>query len=123
MLFGLNNKDYTAHIVADTYKVNLQPVYEHYEDAKGHTHNVRIRDRVSGSFDMFFKTIEEYDAFVKDFKDGKSPLNNAHTITLKPNTTNTEGLYLCFLKYEPTRRLNGQFKDFMGVFTISVEER
>lgn len=123
MLFKLNNVDYTAHIVADTYKINKQPVYETYEDAKGQTHNVKIRDKVKGTFDMFFKTMTEYNTFVSNFNAGRSLLTNAHAVTLKPNTSNSEGLYQCYLKYEPTRKLKGTYQEYMSVFTVTVEER
>lgn len=123
MLFTLNNTDYTANIVADTYKINTQPIYESYEDAKGITHSIKIRDRVSGTFDIFIRSMNEYNEFLSDFENGRNHLTNTHSITLKPNNINVEGIYNCFLKFESTRKLDGRFRDYMGVFTITVEER
>lgn len=123
MLFSINNKDYTGNIVADTYKINSQPKYETYEDAKGRTHNVKIRDKVSGTFDVFFRKMSDYEAFVADLEASKSLINNTHSTTLKPNTDNVGGVYDCFIKYEPTRKIDGTYKDYMGVFTVTVEER
>lgn len=123
MLFTLNNIDYTANIIADSYKINSQPVYESYEDAKGRTHNVLIRNKVSGSFDMFFRTMTEYNEFLSDWNAGKSQLLNTHTVYLNPNNINEDGVYQCFLKHEATRRLDGRYREYVGQITVSVEER
>lgn len=122
MLFKLNNHDYTGHIVADTFKVNNSPIYESYEDAKGRTHNVKIRDKVKGTFDLFFKTMTEYNTFLEDYTTSRSALNNTHTIYLKPNNF-TDGNYDCFVSFEPTRKLNGVYSEYIGVFTLNIEER
>lgn len=123
MLFTINNKDYTNNIVAGSYKVNSSPVYENYQDAKGRTHNIQIREKVSGSFDLFFKTLAEYNAFVADYKNGRNTLHNYHSVYLKVNNKNEANVYDCFLSFDATRNIKGNLDDFMEKFTISLEER
>lgn len=123
MLFTINNKDYTNNIVAGSYKVNSSPTYEHYEDAKGRTHNIKIRDRVSGSFDLFFRTLDEFNAFVSDFENGRNAMNNYHSVYLKVNNKNVANVYDCFLTFTTSRGLKASMEDYMEKFTLTLEER
>lgn len=123
MLFTLNNKDYTNNIVAGSYKINSSPVYENYEDAKGRTHNIKIRDKISGTLDLFFKSIDEFNAFVNDYKDGKNALQNYHSVYLKVNNTNEANVYDCYITFTSARNIKGNMNDFMEKFTLNIEER
>lgn len=53
-LFEFNGTDYTHHIQVPNYTVNRQPVFTSWEDANGITHRDVTRQRISGSFTVWF---------------------------------------------------------------------
>lgn len=50
----IGNTDITKHIIKDSYDVNTEPVFESWTDGNFREHRIYIRDRVKGSFDVFF---------------------------------------------------------------------
>ena len=64
VLLKIGSTDVTANILIDSYAVYNQPVYKNYEDANGITHKRYIRNKIKGTFEMFFKTLSEYSDFV-----------------------------------------------------------
>lgn len=123
MLFEINSKDYTKYIIPSTYNVNSETIYETYEDAKGIKHYVKIREKVSGSFNMEIHNMEEYEAFVADIEASKNALTNTHNIYLMVNNKAAGSNYHCIIKMESKRSLDGTRQEYIEQFTVNVEER
>lgn len=63
----INGVDITKRIIKDSYEVNTEPVFESWTDGNYREHRIYIRDRVKGSFDVFF--IGEANTEYQDFLD------------------------------------------------------
>lgn len=122
-LFIVGDKNYTKHIIVGTYAINNKPVYKTYTDSNGHTHRFKIRDKVVGSFEIFFKTAEEFNDFSADIKDNESDVNFSIPVTVTVNNTGEEKLINAYVEYEPTRYLNGIREDYFEKFKVTIEER
>lgn len=67
-LFKINEKDFTNNILLPTYKVNKNGVYITWEDSQHKEHKKYVRDKISGDFQMYFDTMDEFEAFTKAVK-------------------------------------------------------
>lgn len=63
-LFILDGVDYTEHIVVPSYKVQSEPVTKTWEDALYTTHIDTVREKLQGSFKIYFDSIDELNAFL-----------------------------------------------------------
>lgn len=63
-LFVLNDVDYTQHILMPTYKVQEEDVYKTWEDATYTTHKRLLRQRMKGTFTIYFDDNDELDTFL-----------------------------------------------------------
>lgn len=122
-LFIVGNENYTNNIIVGTYAINNKPVYKTYTDSNGNTHRFKTRDKIVGSFNMFFKTAEEFNAFSAVVKSNESSVNFSVPITVTVNNTGEEKLINAFIDYETTRNLNGRREDYFDVFKVNIEER
>lgn len=122
-LFIVGNENYTNNIIVGTYAINNKPVYKTYTDSNGNTHRFKTRDKIVGSFNMFFKTAEEFNAFSAVVKSNESSVNFSVPVTVTVNNTGEEKLINAFIDYETTRNLNGRREDYFDVFKVNIEER
>lgn len=81
LLFKINNggDDITTHIVAPTYKVNEQPVYEEWTDSNYTLHREVVRRKVQGTFTVKFDVASEMNSFINQLRtiqnsDGSVPV-------------------------------------------------
>lgn len=121
MVFLVGNKDYSAHVIAGSYEVNNDPQYKEWEDASYISHKLKLRDRVQGSFDMWFRTVEEYEEFKADLDAVKA--NEAYTISLTVNNTSEQANIYAYLDFKLVRNIDGAWNDYFERFTVTVKER
>ena len=62
-VFKVNNIDFSDHVLAGTYEISEVPVYTEWTDANGRDHHEVYRKRLQGSFDMYFKTVSDFESF------------------------------------------------------------
>ena len=103
ILATVGTTDITKYIIKDTYKMNAEPVYESWTDGNFHEHRIRIRERVTGSFDVIF------------FDDDNGAYQNFLAL-LETNTTNT--LLTCGLYVEN----KAAFEAFRMYYTITAKQ-
>ncbi len=120
----INGVDYSAHVIGGAYKVVKKPVGVSWTDGfKTKRFSYQGRDRVEGSFDVFFRTIDEYNAFLSDL----SAVYNLgfYTLTVKLNNIappNDHATGRFTLDYEPVRNIDGKRDDYIQRFTVTIEE-
>lgn len=102
-LWIVGDTDLTKHIIKDTYKVNTEPVYESWTDGNFHEHRIRIRERMTGSFDIIF------------FDDDNGAYQDFLTL-LDEHTTNT--LLMCGLYVQN----KAAFESFQVYYTIKAAQ-
>lgn len=122
MKFVINGKDYADHVLAGAYRINSKPLAEEIVDANGKTHKRLIANKISGSVDMFFRTIEEFDEFATWIETNKDR-NLANKIELTVNNTATDSVIDAFIDYDPVRSRDGMWKDYILRYSMTITER
>lgn len=122
-LFKINTTDCSDNIVQGSYTVNRKEVFREYEDANGAIHRRKIRDRVVGKFQMFFKFMNDYETFVSLITTNKSATNFSIPCTLYDNMTGSAYTINAFIDFEPTITMDAGLREYMKVLDITIEER
>jgi hypothetical protein len=120
---GNTEVDYSNRVIAGSYDVQTKPVYTTWYDGDGKEHRKLTRNtpRTEGSFDMWFKTIEEYNDFAAQVASERlSDLTNL--ISVRSNTTNQLVSSKFFVDFSPIRTRKGDWTDIMERFTVSIKE-
>lgn len=123
MVFKVGNVDYSDHVIAGSYKVNNEPSYKTWVDAAYHTHRQKLRDKVAGSFDMFFRTVEDYEAFMEDISDAMDSSDDAVSLSVTVNNTSEQKTIYAFVDYRLVRNIDGAWNDYFERYTVTIEER
>lgn len=120
-MFIINQTDYSAHVIAGSYKVNNVPVCSEWTDANGTTHRQKIRDKVSGTFDMWFRSLTDYNAFLATIA---TNMTSAMTVpcTVEVNNANITKTSNFFIDHETVRNRDGAWDDYMERFTVTITE-
>jgi len=122
-LFIINTTDFSSGIKAGSYSVYTNEVYKNFEDANGKTHRRYIRDRIEGSFKIFFRTMEQYNAFLDAINAVKSSTDSSVPITVYDLKAKTTKNINAFLDFKPVINLDGVLNPFIEPFEIKIEER
>lgn len=120
MTFTVNQTDCSANVIAGTYKVNNEPVYREWEDGDHVTHKKKLRDRVVGTLDMFFRTAEEYSAFLTTL--ASATANEKTTLTVSVVNTQSEKTGYFFVNHNGTLNIDGTWTDYIDKFTLNITE-
>lgn len=121
MVFTINGTDYSGHVLAGTYSVNSAPVTADWTDANGVVHKQKIRDKVSGTFDMWFRTLTEYNAFLSVLETNTTSALKV-PLTVSVNNKNTDHTGNFYVSHAPVRNRDGFWDDYMERFTLTIEE-
>lgn len=120
MIFIVGSTDYSANVVAGSYDVNNDPVYNEWEDGNAKTHRQKIRDKIVGSFDMFFRSLTDYTDFLTVLENATTDEETLLTVSVN-NTGETEASYF-FVSHKPVRDLDGSWSDYIKQFTLDITE-
>lgn len=123
-IFKLNDVDFSDHVVAEGYQVNLKEVYQEWKDGSQKKHKDVVAKKILGKFQMFFETDNELQAFVTALSSCKQ-LDNTYPVKLKINNNMVASLSdtkYVFIDYEPVRKKYTALSDFYEVFEVMIEE-
>ena len=121
VMFKVGAGDYSDRVIAGSYNVNSQNVYKSWQDINGVEHREKIRDKIVGSFDMYFPTIDEYDAF-RAVLDSVRKEDLSYTITVVDNIKNEVKTIDAFITFQLTRNRLG-WNDIYERFKLNIQER
>lgn len=121
VMFKVGAGDYSDRVIAGSYNVNSQNVYKSWQDINGVEHREKIRDKIVGSFDMYFPTIDEYDAF-RAVLDSVRKEDLSYTITVVDNIKNEVKIIDAFITFQLTRNRLG-WNDIYERFKLNIQER
>lgn len=121
IMFKVGAGDYSNRVIAGSYNVNSQNVYKSWQDINGVEHREKIRDKIVGSFDMYFPTIDEYDAF-RAVLDSVRKDDLSYTITIVDNIKNEVKTIDAFITFQLTRNRLG-WNDIYERFKLNIQER
>lgn len=122
-IFKIGEVDFSEHLIAGAYSINsVEKVYA-WTDGDGRTHKRTLRSQLTGTVDLFFKTMDEYMAFIEAIDASKAE-NRANyvTATLTDNMTNQDKPGLYYLTFAPVRNRDVNWRDCIERFTVTVEE-
>lgn len=121
IMFKIGDIDYSNRVLSGSYAMQSNDVYDTWTDANLKEHRSSYRTKVSGSLDMLFKTIEEYQAFLDNLKNLKTN-SLTYPITALDNLSNEEISFDGYLSFSPKRRRNDLWQDMVDVVTITITE-
>lgn len=117
----IGNSDFSDHVIAGSYDVQLTEVYESHKDASEIERRRLIRTKVVGSFNMFFRQMLTYKLFVAAINSAKTARLTV-PITVTPNNTDTATTINAFVSFAPVRNRGDDWSDYMEQFTVHIEE-
>lgn len=120
MTFTVYQTDCSANVIAGTYKVNNEPVYKEWEDADHITHKKKLRDKVVGTLDMFFRTAEEYSSFLTTL--ASATANEQTTLTVSVVNTQSEKTGYFYVTHDALLDIDGTWTDYVEKFTLNIVE-
>lgn len=123
-IFKLNTVDYSSHVVAESYAVNFVDVYDEWTDGGQIKHKDVIRRKLSGTFQMYFKTTDSLQTFLTALANCKTT-SNTYPVVLKANNDTVASLQSSknvFLDFVPVRKRDAKGSDVFDVFEVTVEE-
>ena len=123
----MNNAKYNVYgrrdrYVAENYKIGTKPEYELWTDANGKEHRSKYRERVQGTLEMKFLSINEYQDFVFLLE---TEINNdlTYSMTVYDNISEQEKEIVGFIDYEPTRYRGPGWEDMVERITLTIREQ
>lgn len=123
IMFKLNNKDYSSHVVAEGYNVAQNAIYKTWNDAFGIEHRSVTRKCVQGSFAMIFATDTEYNTFLSDIATSKQTDGTNRIVVAINKPSNTNKTIDAFIEFEATRKRNAMWADVFDSFKVKIKEK
>lgn len=123
-IFKLNDIDYSAHVVADGYNINLKDLYQEWTDGGQVKHRDVVARKLQGTFQMYFSNDTELQGFVTALASCKT-VNNTYPVKLKANNNSVSTLMASknvFLDFEPVRKKAPTWADTYEIFEVTIEE-
>ncbi len=123
-IFKLNAVDYSDHVVAESYAINYENVYQEWVDGGQTKHRDVIGRKLKGTMQLYFKTESDLQTFL-------TALNNCRTsastypVRLKANNDTVNSLQASknmFMDFQPVRKRDATWADVFEVFEVTVEE-
>ena len=122
IMFKVATTDYSNRVVAENYKISSKPEYELWTDANGHEHRSKYRARVSGTLEMKFLSITEYQTFLTLLASQQAS-DLTYSITVWDNLKEQEVTITAFIDFDPTRYKDPGNKDMVGHVEITIREQ
>lgn len=119
--FIIKNKDFGNHIIGGSYKIDKVESYESWIDGNYKEHRIKTSEKVKGSFDMFFRTIEDFQEFQQLVDETRND-DMTNTVRLTMNKTDQDVICDVFMSYSPIRGRDGSWKDYFERFSVEVME-
>lgn len=121
-MFMIDTTDYSHRVVAENYKISSKPEYELWTDANGREHRSRYRYRVSGTLEMKFLSINEYQDFIT-LLESKQAADLTYPITIWDNRAEQEVEITAFIDFDATRYRDPAWADMVERLEITIREQ
>ena len=123
-IFKLNTTDYSAHVVAESYAINYEDVYQEWTDGGQVKHRDVIGRKLRGTMQMYFKSQSDLQTFLTALTNCKTTAST-YPVQLKANNDTVDSLVASknvFLDFKPVRKRDATWADVFEVFEVTVEE-
>lgn len=122
-LFKIMGKDYTNKIIQGSFDVNSEDVYSTWTDANNIKHREIYRQRISGSFDMYFSDEESYNEFIADVTAAKTQAGYCYVGIMTNNENVFHEMVELFVDFSPKRQQRVLGKGYFPDVNVKVEGR
>ena len=118
----INNKDFTDHIVPDTYEVGAEDIYESWNDGNMREHRIIIAKKVRGSLQIRCSegTLPLSD-FLADVR--AATVNGVLTLGLYVTTMDSFEALECYYHIESSDHIKDTGGKLYDVLTLNLTER
>ena len=123
-IFKLNTTDYSAYVVAESYAINYEDVYQEWTDGGQVKHRDVIGRKLRGTMQMYFKSQSDLQTFLTALANCKTTAST-YPVQLKANNDTVDSLVASknvFLDFKPVRKRDATWADVFEVFEVTVEE-
>ena len=123
-IFKLNTTDYSAHVVAESYAINYEDVYQEWTDGGQVKHRDVIGRKLRGTMQMYFKSQSDIQTFLTALANCKTTAST-YPVQLKANNDTVDSLVASknvFLDFKPVRKRDATWADVFEVFEVTIEE-
>ena len=115
--------DFSDHVIAGTYNVMKQPREQTtYIDANGTKHVSNLNNKLMGSFDMYFKSLDDYMLFRNVMKDNQAQDPYVKGAAVVDNLDNQFYVADLIITFQLVRNKDGFWNDYYERFTVNIEE-
>lgn len=122
IMFKIGLTDYSKNVVGENYSVQSNDEYETWTDANGKEHRSAYRQRISGTFEMYFPTMADYTNFASLLATSKHS-DLTYSVTIYDNKTGIETNANVFLDYNLVQYRDSGFRDRMERVKVTVREQ
>ena len=122
IMLKIGNNDYTENVAAESYAVRSVKQYDGWTDANGNEHRSVFRSQISGTIQMYFPTIGDYDTFCNDLETNEHN-DTSVTATVWVNNLNSNVTADFFFDMDATRYIDGAWLDQVGKVKVTIKER
>lgn len=123
MILKINNIDFSGNVVADEYDVSSKDIYIEWEDGFFVTHRHIVRTQVTGTFQMYFNTMTDYDNFLSALQTVRT--QGYYPIVIKDNalpSASNEVSINAFIELNPIRYRKLDGSDALKAFAVEIKE-
>ncbi len=122
IMFKIGLTDYSNHVVGENYSVQSNDEYETWTDANGKEHRSAYRQRISGTFELYFTDEAEYLTFQSVLETNKRA-DLTYPITIYDSRTGNEEDIFAFVNYNTTLYRNPAFVDRVEQIKVTIKEQ
>lgn len=122
-IFKLDNIDYSAHVVAENYDINYEPVYQEWVDGGQTKHRDVVGRKIRGTFQMYFKAESSLQTFLSRLMLSQT-VNHTYPVHLRVNNDYSGELISTnvFIDFRLVRKRDVAWNDAYDVFEVTIEE-
>lgn len=120
-VFKIGDTDFSNHVLSGSYKINEVDEFTSWTDANGREHRNIYRTKTSGSFDVLFKTVTDYEIFQNAYMYAKNKAGLVR-VTLMDNQSNQLKVIDAYLDFTPVRFRADNWEDYYEKFTVNIKE-
>ena len=122
IMFMIDETDYSHRVVAENYKISKKPEFELWTDANGKEHRSKYRSRISGTLEMRFLSIDEYQTFVS-LLESTQAADLTYPLTVWDNMSEQETEIVGFIDFDPTRYRDPAWADMIERVELTIREQ
>ena len=122
IMFKIGLTDCSNHVVGENYSVQSNDEFETWTDANGKEHRSAYRQRISGTFEMYFENEADYLTFEGILSTNKRS-DLTYPLRIYDSRTGNEEDIFAFVDYNTTLYRDPAFVDRVERIKVTIKEQ